>query len=172
MIILSVDQSSAADVGKSLDPTLVNTPYTGNYTGAHGILHLNGDGTFTYTATGGGSDQFVFTIRDGDGFITKAVLNVTAVSANHPALIGDPIVHEVTEDTAVNGSGNLTASGTISITDADQNQASFQTTVTPAAGNLGSLVLQTNGTYTYTVANAAVQFLGAGGQQNQFKPPR
>src|SRR6185312_16029937 len=41
-------------------------------------------------------------------------------------------------------------------------QSSFQTTVTGAAGNLGSLTLAANGGYTYTVANGAVQFLGAG----------
>ena len=75
-------------------------------------------------------------------------------------MIGDPAVHDVTEDTNV-VNGNLTASGTLSISDADQNQASFQTGVTGAQGNLGSLTLQTNGSYTYTVANSAVQFLGA-----------
>src|SRR5262249_62323648 len=31
---------------------------------------------------------------------------------------------------------------------------------TGAQGNLGSLTLQTNGSYTYTVADSAVQFLG------------
>src|SRR5207245_790189 len=32
--------------------------------------------------------------------------------------------------------------------------------VTGAQGNLGSLTLQANGSYTYTVANSAVQYLG------------
>ena len=50
--------------------------------------------------------------------------------------------------------------GSISISDVDQNQASLQTTVTGAAGNLGSLSLAANGSYTYTVSNAAVQYLG------------
>src|SRR5215467_15498498 len=67
----------------------------------------------------------------------------------------------LSEDVNVNGSGNLTASGTLSITDADQNQASFQTTVTGVQGNLGSLTLQANGSYTYTVADSLVDFLGA-----------
>src|SRR4249920_4173731 len=80
-------------------------------------------------------------------------------SSDLATVIGDPAVHDVTEDTNV-VNGNLTASGTLSISDADQTQASFQTGVTGAQGNLGSLTLQTNGSYTYAVANSAVQFLG------------
>ncbi|PZV35942.1 beta strand repeat-containing protein, partial [Mesorhizobium kowhaii] len=41
----------------------------------------------------------------------------------------------------------------------------FNTTVTPGAGNLGALVLAADGSYTYSVANAAVQFL-AGSNAN------
>ena len=57
---------------------------------------------------------------------------------------------------------HLKAAGSISISDADQNQAAFKTSVIAAAGNLGSLVLAANGTYIYSVANGAVQYLGAG----------
>src|SRR5207302_9565551 len=42
-----------------------------------------------------------------------------------------------------------------------QNPASSQTPGTGAQGALGSATLQTNGSYTYTVADSAVQFLGA-----------
>ena len=59
-------------------------------------------------------------------------------------------------------SGNLMASGTVSIADADQNQSSFNTTTTSAVGNLGTLALSANGQYTYTVANSATQYLGLG----------
>ena len=45
------------------------------------------------------------------------------------------------------------------------------TTVTGAAGNLGTLVLAANGSYTYTVANAAAQFL-AGRQWGHQHPCR
>src|SRR4051812_4337523 len=99
--------------------------------------------TTTGTAVDGTTKQISFTIH----------------GTNDATVIGDPAVHDVTEDTNV-VNGNLTASGTLSISDADQNQASFQTGVTGAQGNLGSLTLQTNGSYTYTVANSAVQFLG------------
>ncbi|MBC8116850.1 MAG: LEPR-XLL domain-containing protein [Candidatus Saccharimonas sp.] len=81
------------------------------------------------------------------------------------AVIGSPTVADVTENLNVNGSGNLVASGSISITDADPGEASFQTSVISAGGNLGSLVLASDGVYTYTVGNKAVQFLGAGATQ-------
>ena len=43
-----------------------------------------------------------------------------------------------------------------------RRRESFQTTVTGTSGNLGTLVLAANGSYTYTVANAATQSLGLG----------
>ncbi len=84
----------------------------------------------------------------------------TIHGTNDAAVIGDPTVADVTEDVSVNAAGNLTASGTLSISDADQNQAFFQTGVSGAAGNLGSLALAANGSYTYTVADSTVQYLG------------
>ena len=55
---------------------------------------------------------------------------------------------DVTEGSNVTN-GNLVASGSISILDVNQGEAAFQTTVTSTQGNLGSLVLNSNGTYTY-----------------------
>src|SRR6185436_58795 len=49
--------------------------------------------------------------------------------------------------------------------DVDTGEAHFSTTVGGAAGNLGTLSLAANGSYTYSVANAAVQFL-AGSNAN------
>src|SRR5207248_1519169 len=61
--------------------------------------------------------------------------------------------------------GNLTATGSIAISDADTGEDHFSTTVSGAAGNLGSLSLNADGSYTYSVANSAVQFL-AGSNAN------
>ena len=78
-----------------------------------------------------------------------------------PATIGDPTVSSVTEDFAINGSGFLTASGFISISDPD-SPATFQTTVKSSGKTLGVLLLNPDGTYTYSVSNSDVQYLGAG----------
>ena len=100
--------------------------------------------------------------KPGDADYNDAVFKVSIVGqTNTPAVIGNPTVASVTEDAAVNTAGNLVASGTISITDPDAGQASFQTTVVPASGNLGNLTLSANGSYTYTVADSATQYLGA-----------
>src|SRR5438270_13907363 len=77
---------------------------------------------------------------------------------NDAAVIGTPTVADVTEDTNPDVSGNLVATGAISITDTDTGENHFSTTVTGAAGNLGSLVLNTDGSYSYSVANSATQY--------------
>ena len=105
--------------------------------------------TFTVTALDGTQKQVSFTIHGGSG-------------ADTPAVIGDPTSATVTEDVGVSPAGNLTASGTISVTDPDAGQAAFQTTVVPGSANLGTLTLQSTGAYTYSVADSAVQYLGLG----------
>ena len=107
------------------------------------------------------TDTFTYAVRLGNGTLSWATATIQIAGAsqqNHPAVIGTPTVHDVIED----GSPiTLTASGSISISDADQNQGSFQTTVGTVASNLGSLTIASNGAYTYSVANSATQYLGA-----------
>ena len=79
--------------------------------------------------------------------------------ANSRAVIGNPSNSTITEDDSL---PTLTLTGTISITDDNPGQNFFKTTVKSTAGNLGTLVLAANGSYTYQVANNAVQYLGAG----------
>ncbi|MDP3815961.1 VCBS domain-containing protein, partial [Pseudomonas sp.] len=57
----------------------------------------------------------------------------------------------------------LSDSGSLSISDADSGQASFQTTgITASPGALGSLSITSAGVWTYNVANADVQYLADG----------
>jgi VCBS repeat-containing protein len=100
-----------------------------------------------------------FTVSAADG--TRKAISFTINGVNDAAVVGDPTSASVTEDLAV-AAGKLSASGTLTISDADQGEASFQTSVTGAAGNLGALTLAANGAYTYAVDNSAVQYLGAG----------
>ena len=100
-------------------------------------------------------------VSDGTA-TTSQTLTFTVNGTNDSASIGAPTVTDVTEDASVNASGNLTAVGAISISDVDQGQSTFNTSVTPATGNLGALSLAAEGQYTYTVANSATQSLGGG----------
>ncbi|WP_159351319.1 VCBS domain-containing protein [Roseomonas harenae] len=126
-----------------------------------GSLVNNNDGTWTYTPAANANGPVSFSYKVSDGSLTTdqtASLSIAAV--NDAPVIGTPTVSAVTEDVAVT-SGKLIASGTIGISDADQDQGLFTTTVAATAGNLGTLSLAADGSYTYAVANAAVQFLGA-----------
>jgi len=151
---------SDADQGQSSFQTTV-VGATGNL----GTLTLAANGSYTYSVADsavqylGGNDTKVdsFTVTSFDG--TSKVVSFTIHGTNDAAVIGDPTVHDVTEDVGV-VSGNLVASGTLSVTDVDQGQSSFQTTVVGAAGNLGTLTLAANGSYSYSVADSAVQYLG------------
>jgi VCBS repeat-containing protein len=101
---------------------------------------------------------------DGRGGSDTQQVTITITGTNDAAVIGDPAVHDVTEDVAMTG-GNLTATGTLTISDADTGEAHFQTGVTGDPANLGSLTLAADGSYSYSVANSAVQFL-AGSDAN------
>jgi VCBS repeat-containing protein len=136
--------------------------------GTLGALSIAANGNYTYWVANSavqylGAGQVkveTFTVTALDG--TSKQVSFTVHGVNDAAVIGDPIVHDVTRDTGVGSDGNLTATGQLSIFDADQGQSSFQTPVAAAAGNFGHLVIAADGTYTYWVANSAAQSLGAG----------
>lgn len=85
--------------------------------------------------------------------------SLTVTDVNDAAVIGDPPMADVRggfTDTA----GNLVASGMLSISDVD-SPATFSTTVADAAGhvNFGTLSLETDGQYVYSVENLSVEAL-------------
>ena len=133
-----------------------------------GSLVLNPNGSYTYSVDNSAVQSLglnstkvdSFTVETLDG--TTKTVSFTINGANDAAVIGTPSVSSVTEDVAVTAQGNLVATGVIGISDVDAGQAAFQTTVVPTQGNLGSLVLDAAGSYTYTVANSAVQSLASG----------
>src|SRR5581483_7261538 len=130
-----------------------------------GTLTLSATGAYTYSVADsktqylGASDVKIdtFTISSVDG--TTKQITFTIHGVNDAAVIGTPTVADVTEDAS---NPTLQASGSISIADADQGEAAFKTSVISAAGDLGTLTLASNGSYTYAVSDAAVQYLGAG----------
>jgi len=62
--------------------------------GTYGTLHLNADGTFTYTRdnddpiTGTIQDKFTYTVKDGDGDLDSAVLTINL--SDNPVIITPP----------------------------------------------------------------------------------
>ena len=93
---------------------------------------LHTDGSYVYTVNNdavqylgqGETKVDTFTVTSFDG--TTKQVGFTIHGANDAATIGDPTVASVTEDqntSTVSGEVVLTASGSISVSDADQNQS-------------------------------------------------
>ncbi|MEA2840816.1 MAG: large repetitive protein [Methylobacteriaceae bacterium] len=141
-----------------------------NVTGTYGTFSLTADGVWTYTSDdnqtaiqelGSGqllTDSFWAVSSDGSG---EAYVMVTITGTNDVPVIGGVSTGSVTEDTNLTGT-NLTASGTLTIADADQGQSSFAQPF--RTGTYGIFTLAANGAWTYTLddRSPAVQQLGAG----------
>lgn len=135
-----------------------------------GTLDFRTDGSFTFTA-GKSFDYlrvgekatvcFTYEVTDADGDRDVATVTLTITGMNDAAIIGQPTVCVVTEDKAV-VNGLLSASGVVTISDADRGEGSFRTDVSGANDNLGTLTLNADGRYIYSVDNAKVQYLGVG----------
>ena len=142
-----------------------------------GVLTIDPDGAWTYVVNNDDvqyldDDEFVteiYTVTADDGTTSEVI--VTINGADDPSDItvgeGDSDTGEVTEDVEVDQeSNNLTTSGTLTITDVDDNDTPafnpngiFNTSGSTNAIPLGALTITSNGEWTYTVDNDAVQYL-------------
>ena len=153
------------------DPDAGEASFHGTVTpsaGALGSLTIAPNGTWSYSVPNsavqylktGETRVETFTVSTVDG--TQQTVTVTIHGVSDTAVIGGNAAGAVTEDLNVNGQGNLTTGGSLTITDPDAGEASFQPTVSAPAGTLGTLTIAPNGTWTYSVPNSAVQYLKAG----------
>jgi VCBS repeat-containing protein len=78
--------------GSTQSTTGVNTPIETSL----GFLTLHADGTYSYTAKSGvgGTDSFTYTIQDGDGDRTTAVLSINVVDQANGQITGNALVYE------------------------------------------------------------------------------
>ncbi len=110
----------------------------------HGTLVLNTDGTFTYTPQAGyrGTDSFTYRVSDGTANATGTVnikVNAVPVAANDS--------YTANEDTAL----SITAANGVLKNDTDADSDPLTATVVTQPSH-GTLVLATNGSFTYTPA--------------------
>ena len=159
---------SDADAGQS---ALANP---GTFQGVYGSLALAADGTWTYTidnslgatqALGAGdSATESFTIGSLDGSAASAIA-ITVNGTNDIAAIAGDLEGSVTEDiiSLETEAPLVTASGQVTVEDADSGESAIGNPGT-YAGEFGSLVLQADGSWVYTLDNSlpGVQSLGAG----------
>ncbi|MGV2896694.1 VCBS domain-containing protein, partial [Achromobacter sp. AGC78] len=165
---------SDADAGESTFNTS-SLKFTGSTHagGQLGAVTINADGTYTYKVDNaavqflkaGQSIVETYTVASADGTATSTI-SITINGTNDlPTVTND--AKSVTEDLAVSG-GKLSVNGAVTISDADAGESTFNTSSlkftgsTHAGGQLGAVTMNADGTYTYKVDNAAVQFLKAG----------
>jgi VCBS repeat-containing protein len=95
------------------------TDSTGSGSGSIAVTFNAADGALDFLAVGQTlTITYEVTVTDNNGVSSTQPVTLTIHGTNDAAVIGDPAVHDVTEDA---NAGNLTASGTLSILDADQN---------------------------------------------------
>ncbi|HQR41387.1 MAG TPA: Ig-like domain-containing protein, partial [Gemmatales bacterium] len=115
--------------------SLVATLYTSTF---RGNISLNPNGSFTYLAANGtGVDNFQYRVSDGIGSSAPATVTI---QLNSPPVVQSANVYT---EVGVAASGNVLTGAT----DLDGN--SFTAALVTGPAN-GSLVLNSNGTYTYT----------------------
>ncbi|WP_212488921.1 DUF5801 repeats-in-toxin domain-containing protein [Bradyrhizobium liaoningense] len=154
-------------------------------TGAHGVLTVGTDGSYSYHANPNaatGSDQFTYTITDGDGDTSTTTLTIN-VTNGQPAVTAavatvDEAALDTTKDTGDLASSTVTgshpasaaetATGTLSITDADGATVTGVAAGTgggDVSGQVGTLVQGTYGVleidsaghYTYTLTKPVTE---------------
>ena len=155
----------------------------GTLTGAYGTLTLSADGGYSYAATAGAvdalaagetaDDVFTYTVTDGAS-TDQAELRITVTGAND-APKATASIDEVPE----NGSINRLADGGVLVNDTDIDGDSLSVAAIRAgalndadaidssvgaavAGSYGTLILNADGTYSYTTTATAVDGLAAG----------
>ena len=134
--------------------TGVNTPIPG----LHGTLVLQANGGYIYQSianniTADTTDVFVYTVRDGDGDLSTTTLtinlaNVTVSATDTDALVNEAGLPGIGSDAASNSeifNGLITPSG---------GTGPYTYTLnSPATGSHGTLLLNADGTYIYTLTS-------------------
>ena len=112
-----------------------------------GTLVLNANGSFTYQAADGfrGNDSFTYTVNDGFGGTDTATVVINDIFTNRgPNAVND----------AASAASSAFASGNVLVNDSDPDSDTL--TVAPQSiitANGGTLVLDSNGNFTYQAAD-------------------
>ncbi len=170
----------------------VITPFVCTTT-QNGTISLNADGSFTYDPPAGfqGTDSFTYTATNGQLPNDSATVTITVGPPNAPPVANDDAAAATEKGGINNGSGgadpggNLITGGGGAVADTDPEAGALTvvavhfgpeggpgaagTVGAPFAGTYGSLTLNADGSYTYTVdnTNTSVQALRTSGQSLQ-----
>ncbi|SIQ87019.1 VCBS domain-containing protein [Aquipseudomonas alcaligenes] len=182
--ILTAQSQTVTEDGAQLNGHMVATDVDAGDTQSFSIANavdgftLNADGSYSFDPSNaayqhlaaGQTEDLVIpvTVTDSAGASHTQNLTITITGTNDGALIGGAFTGAVTEDQYVQ-SGQLQASGQLTITDADSGESHFipQTDVLGSDG-LGRFSLDAQGHWSYSADNSqkAIQQLGVGATLN------
>lgn len=142
--VLSASDVLANDSDPDGDTIMVDTTPVTDVT--NGTLIIDASGLFTYTPAAGfaGMDSFVYQIDDGNGLTATATVNITVTSTPNSAPVAVDDTASVVQDTVLNGASVLANDS-----DPDNDTLTVSTAPVTSVAN-GTLVLNADGTYTYT----------------------
>ncbi|MEM8799873.1 MAG: Ig-like domain-containing protein, partial [Pseudomonadota bacterium] len=142
------------------------------FSGSFGTLTLNADGSFSYALTAGGAsagdatETFTYTVSDGTATDTATLtFDVTGVNDAVTAVADSDAV---TEDTDLTATGSVLSNDidpdpddTLTVTEVNGDGDSVGTDI---VGSFGTFSIDADGSYSYTLDNAAtaIQSLGVG----------
>ncbi|MEO4007718.1 VCBS domain-containing protein, partial [Chromobacterium piscinae] len=133
---------------------------------ANGNWHYSVDNAKVQYLGQGETRTEVFTVYSQDG--TAHDITVVVTGVNDAAVITGNDAGAVTEDLNVSAANTLDYSGKLNVADADQGQSVFDTSrVDNKTSNLGTITIDANGNWHYSVDNAKVQYLGQGETRNE-----
>jgi VCBS repeat-containing protein len=166
----NVSATTNEDTGTSGTVTFVDTAdgfttpnFSLNTAATNGVAAIDAAGNWTYTpsANYNGADSFIVQVTDDDGNVETQTINITVSPVNDTAVIAGNDTGSVQEDIAV-VADNISTSGTLTITDPDSGESSFQAAT--VGGTYGDLTIDTAGNWSYSADNtqAAIQALDLG----------
>lgn len=161
--LVSIQVGTASNTPPVANPVSItvamNTPFAGGLSGSdadgdpltfldgaiaasHGTVHINTNGSFTYTPNTGyvGNDTFSFKVNDGTASSSDAIVTVHVIATGNSPPIATPV--------SINVGMNTTFSGFLSGTDADGDPLTFALGTTHPGH--GTVNIGANGAFTYT----------------------
>ncbi|WP_270672189.1 retention module-containing protein [Aeromonas sp. QDB17] len=129
-------------------------------TGTYGVLTLNADGSYSYKSTANAIsadavDTFTYTIKDGDGDLSTTTLKINVANQTVTGGVGSESDTSVLEAALSFGSNPTSneevATGTLT---GMGGAGGYTFTAGTFTGAYGTLVINTDGSYTYTLTSA------------------
>jgi len=116
---------------------------------SHGTLNMNPNGSFSYTPNSGytGTDTFVYYATDGQLNSGNATVTITISAVNH-APVANPDSFATNQNTTL----VVDSAHGVLINDVDQDGNQLTAILTAAASH-GTILLQTDGSFTYIPVN-------------------